>query len=130
MGVKAKTILDSKSGMVVAGIAALAVVGYFAAKKTAAVAQAAASDVGNAVNPVNQDNVFHAGTNAVGEAVTGEKGWTLGGQIYDWLHPQSGSVGTGFAAGGYNPAVVRDGPWNQYDRSQLKMQGASGFTPM
>lgn len=29
---------------------------------------------------------INGGINSVGEAVTGEKGWTLGGAIYDMLH--------------------------------------------
>lgn len=43
--------------------------------------------IGKAIDPTSRDNVFYGGVNAVGESVTGNENWTLGGQIYDWLHP-------------------------------------------
>lgn len=50
-------------------------------------ASEAVKAVGNAVNPVSDQNVFYRGTNAVGEAVTGDPHFTLGGWVYDVLHP-------------------------------------------
>lgn len=43
--------------------------------------------LGKAINPTNPDNVFYGGVNEVGESVTGNEHWTLGGTIYEWLHP-------------------------------------------
>lgn len=43
-----------------------------------------AGDVAQAVNPVNYDNVFHSGANALGEALTGDEHFTVGGWWYDW----------------------------------------------
>lgn len=42
--------------------------------------------LGDAVNPVNDDNIFYQGTNAVGEALTGEEGFSLGSWLYDMTH--------------------------------------------
>ena len=52
-------------------------------------AKKAAAKVADKVNPVNPDNVFYEGVNAVGEAVTGSEkgGWSLGSWIYDVTHP-------------------------------------------
>lgn len=41
----------------------------------------------NKFNPANPDNIANETVTAVGQAVTGDDAWTLGGQIYDWLHP-------------------------------------------
>jgi len=45
---------------------------------------------GDAVNPVDKDNIFHSGVNAVGAAVSGKEGWSLGGWVYDVTHPNRG----------------------------------------
>lgn len=62
----------------IVGVVALMWIGNRAAK--------AAVAVGQAVNPVNQDNIFYSGVSAVGEKITGDKHWTLGGQIYEWFN--------------------------------------------
>lgn len=49
-----------------------------------------AADVGQAVNPVNPDNVFYQGTNAVGGALTGDEDFSLGVWIYEKLHGVDG----------------------------------------
>ena len=46
----------------------------------------AVAAVGNAVNPVNPENVFNQGVLSVGQALTGDKSWTLGGWIYEITH--------------------------------------------
>lgn len=42
--------------------------------------------VGNAVNPVNPDNIFNSGVNAIGSSISGDSEWTLGTWIYDVTH--------------------------------------------
>lgn len=49
-------------------------------------AKEAAVAVGDAINPVNPNNIFYGGVSAVGEVISGEKGWTLGGWIYEVTH--------------------------------------------
>ena len=39
--------------------------------------------LGSAVNPTNPENVFYEGTNAVGEALTGDGDFSLGVWLYD-----------------------------------------------
>ena len=75
------------------GVAVLGAV-YWAYKKVAGAAGSAASAVGsavitaaNSVNPVNPDNVFATGVNKIGGMVSGTESWTLGGAIYDAVHP-------------------------------------------
>lgn len=46
----------------------------------------AVKEVGQAVNPVNPDNIFNSGVNSVVQALTGEENATLGSKIYDWTH--------------------------------------------
>ncbi|MBO9490740.1 hypothetical protein J7384_10245 [Endozoicomonas sp. G2_1] len=71
-------IATSNTGAVIAiaviGAAAL----YYSSKK--------AADVGQAVNPVNDDNIFNQGVLSVGRKITGNPHWTLGGWIYDITH--------------------------------------------
>ena len=46
----------------------------------------AAEAAWGAVNPTSPDNVFNQAVEKTGQAVTGEEGWSLGGQVYDWFH--------------------------------------------
>ena len=46
----------------------------------------AAKAVGTAVNPADPQNIVNRGVTAIGTAVTGDSGWTLGGWIYDITH--------------------------------------------
>ena len=43
-------------------------------------------DIGTAVNPTNNENIFYTGVNGVGTALTGDKNFSLGGWIYDATH--------------------------------------------
>jgi hypothetical protein len=79
--------LISLNWRTVLALTAGGVVVYHLAKREAG---EAAEAVGRAVDPTSPDNVFAAGTDAVGRAVTGEDGWTLGGAIYDWTHDDPG----------------------------------------
>lgn len=68
-----------KTTLIVAGVA---VVGLWYVKRKAT---ETIKDVGQAVNPVNHDNVFNRGFNSVYQAVTGSTG-TLGTDLADWLN--------------------------------------------
>ena len=46
----------------------------------------AVAAVGNAVNPVNPDNVFYAGVSEIGSTLSGDDEWTLGTWIYNATH--------------------------------------------
>jgi hypothetical protein len=76
-----KKILNSKvgAGVVVALIGAGFV--YYSARKAGQVV----GDVGQAFNPVNQDNMFYGGVNAVGAKITGGS-WSLGSWLYNVTH--------------------------------------------
>ena len=67
-----------------AGVLGVVYLGYKTVTKGAQVAQ----DVAQAVNPLNNDNVFATTVNKVGGAVAGDDsgGWSLGGWIYDMTH--------------------------------------------
>jgi hypothetical protein len=69
---------DTKAGLVVAAAVVGGVVLYVAEKKV--------RDMGQAVNPLNNDNIFAAGVDSVGANLTGDKNFKLGGWIYDVFH--------------------------------------------
>jgi hypothetical protein len=71
-----------KNVLIVAGVAA---VGAWYLSRTA---KGAIKDAGQAINPVNRDNVFYSGVNSVGEAISGDKNFTLGGWLYDLTHSE------------------------------------------
>lgn len=85
---------------IVASVAAVAAV-YLAtraARAAGGLAVDAAGAVGNAINPLNQDNVFYSGVNAVGGAIVSDPAgpgknadgsWTLGGWLFDITHPNA-----------------------------------------
>jgi len=41
---------------------------------------------GGALDMTSKNNAAYSSVSAVGEWITGEKGWNLGGAIYDWTH--------------------------------------------
>lgn len=68
---------------VAAGVVAALV---YVAKKQVGVA---ANEIGAAVNPLSTNNIFYGGVNAVGGVVAQDNSWTLGGWLYDALHPNA-----------------------------------------
>jgi hypothetical protein len=38
------------------------------------------------INPAYSHNVINTGVSGIGSAITGKDDWSLGTQIYDWLH--------------------------------------------
>lgn len=70
-------------GVVVVGLFGVVVVWYVEHKAHAVL---------EAVNPVSEDNVINQGIQAIGTAVSGEQGWTLGGWLYDITHPATMSA--------------------------------------
>lgn len=79
--------INVKADWKLLGVAGLILGGYFyMMNKAAGVAGDAAAVVGGALDPTSPDNLAAAGVAAVGEAVTGEEGWTPGGALYDIGH--------------------------------------------
>jgi hypothetical protein len=74
--------VNSKAGMVVSVGAVFAVLSYVAAKK----AKETVKDVGYAISPLNTDNVFAGGVDAIGASISGDKNFKLGNWIYEKLH--------------------------------------------
>lgn len=72
----------SNTGALVVGGVIVAVGVYVAQKKAKETAEQALQ----AINPVNNDNVFNQGVSAVGRKLSGNSNWTLGGWIYDITH--------------------------------------------
>ena len=83
---KAK-LLNSKVG-VVAAVGVVGALGVWYAKNQAI---KAAGVVGDAINPVNDNNIFASGVNAVGAKISGNKHWSLGSWIYDITHDSEGA---------------------------------------
>lgn len=59
--------------------------------------------VAKAVNPVDPNNVFATGTNAVGAALSGNDSWNLGGWLYDLTHRDPIKKGEAAAVRAYTP---------------------------
>lgn len=70
--------------MVVAAGATVLVLAYFAEKKIRAVS----TEVIDAIDPTDPDNIFASGVDNVGASLTGNENFKLGGWIYDVLHPR------------------------------------------
>ncbi len=79
MGVKAAPV---NTTYIILAVMSLGVAWYLKNEATKA-----AKAVGEAVNPVSQDNIFNQGFEAVGEAVTGQKDWSLGVWLANKLNP-------------------------------------------
>lgn len=45
-----------------------------------------AAAVANAVNPLDEKNIFNQAVQKTGQALTGDADWSLGSQIYEWLN--------------------------------------------
>jgi hypothetical protein len=45
----------------------------------------------NAVNPASPDNLVNTAVESVGQSLTGDPNWTLGGWAFDWTHNADGS---------------------------------------
>lgn len=75
-----RTLFTDKQLLMLIGSGALAFL-YLKGKieKTAA-------QVGNAVNPVNPDNIFYGGVNEIGSSLTGDEHFSLGSWIYEKIH--------------------------------------------
>ena len=62
--------------------AVVAVVGlWYVSRKAGNVAEKAI----DAVNPLNDDNIFSDAVNATGSKIMSNPGWTLGGAVYDYV---------------------------------------------
>ena len=75
-----------------AGAAALLLYFYSESKKAAgAIADKAKAGVGyvaDKANPLSSGNILNAGIiEPIGQAVTTNNNWTLGGQVADWFEP-------------------------------------------
>ena len=68
-------------------VAGVILTGYFfVLKKGVGAVGDAAAAVGGALDPTSPDNLAAASVAALGEAITGEEGWTPGAAVYDWGH--------------------------------------------
>jgi hypothetical protein len=52
----------------------------------------AVAAVGNSVNPTSDQNLAYRGVNAVGEVLSGDPSWSLGGWVYDLTHPSESEI--------------------------------------
>lgn len=76
---KLNKVMNSKVGMVLA-IGAMATAAVYVVQNKAV---EAVGDIGHAINPVNNDNIFAAGVDSVGAKLSGDENFSLGGWIYD-----------------------------------------------
>lgn len=79
-------VLNSK----VAVVGAVTVATLITAYLIKAQAQKAAGAALESINPLNNDNIFSSGVDAVGAKLSGNKYWSLGGWIYNITHSGGG----------------------------------------
>lgn len=121
-----KNVLNSKAAMVGVGVAVAALAIYFIAKKSAGAAGDAFGKFGEAINPINRENVFYTSVNAVGGAVTGDQDFSLGSRIYDAVDTVSGWFGMSDADKMRRAEEAARQTLNQ-DERWLKMDNAEGI---
>lgn len=86
---KAPNVNLSGTGILaLAGLAALGLVGAWVYSNRKTIASAAERTLAT-VNPADDRNAAYSAVSAVGEAVTGRSGWTLGGAIADLFPSQA-----------------------------------------
>lgn len=90
--------------LAVAGLAVAGLVAWRAYQAAGDLAQAGADLVRKDLNPASSDNVVNRALEQLGQAVTGEDNWTLGGQIFDWTHTDQADPGRNTAVAAINPA--------------------------
>lgn len=71
-----------------AGVAGAYFLGKYIVKDATAEVGNAVGKVGQAINPVSDQNIFYRGVNSLGAALTGDDGFNLGSWTYDVLHPE------------------------------------------
>jgi len=74
--------LNTKAGMVVAVGATVLVLAYLAESK----AKEVGSNVVDALDPTDPDNIFASGVDNVGATLTGNENFKLGAWVYDLFH--------------------------------------------
>lgn len=85
-----------------------------------------AAAVGQAINPFSDQNLAYRGVNAVGEAITGDANWTLGGATYDaWGPPARAEGGLAFLDQyRVNPPAVQAATGTTYQDPLVNNDGA------
>jgi hypothetical protein len=74
--------LSTETKVIIAGAAVALIAVFYGSKKLVDAAEQALPYI----NPADSRNVINQGVNGLGELLSGEQGWTLGGSIYDATH--------------------------------------------
>lgn len=74
---------EHKSLALLIGVGAVGA--YFGGRYIANQAAEKATKAAQAVNPVNDENIFNRAFESVGAKITGNPNWSLGGAISDWV---------------------------------------------
>lgn len=104
----------------VAALGAGAWIAYKVAKAAPATIGAAVTaagdavrDAAQAVNPLNPDNVFKRGADAVVQSVSGEPAATLGGKVFELFNPKANQAAADLVAPTM-PKAAAGAPWAQW----------------
>jgi hypothetical protein len=96
--------LSATAVLAVAGLAVGGLLAWRLYHQAGDLVQAGADLVRKDLNPASSDNVVNRALEQLGQAVTGEEGWTLGGQVFDWTHTDETDPGRNTAIAAINPA--------------------------
>lgn len=117
-----------RDDLIAVGIAGVVVVAalWYAKKKLGEAGQAVADAVAPVipyVNPADSSNVINQGVSWLGETITGDDGWSLGSQVYDWTHSKPTGNPISLNPASTDNAIYR---WNNFIGE--KITGEKGWT--
>lgn len=78
------TPINRETAIAVALIAGVGIAVYLFFKRES---EKAAGALGDAINPLNPENVFARSVDALGGTLTGDPSWSLGSWLYDQFNP-------------------------------------------
>jgi len=84
------SLVNNTQFFIIAGV--LGVGGYLLYKKGLDVLPETVSQVSNAVNPLNDQNVFAEAVNDAGSILTQDENFSLGGWFYDVVHGDESGI--------------------------------------
>lgn len=78
--------INATAVLALAGIAMAGFVAYRVVRAGGAVAETVGQVITHDLNPASSDNVVNQALLAIGQSISGDPNWSLGGSIYDWTH--------------------------------------------
>lgn len=95
--------LNATAVLALAGVAVAGFVAYRVVRAGGAVADTVGQVITHDLNPASSDNVVNQALLAIGQSISGDPNWTLGGSVYDWTHTDQADPTRFTGLDGVNP---------------------------